>query len=53
LFFDHEILGVPMPETEISTTSPAVDQRAISNRAPAPVGVPVAITSPSFKALKV
>lgn len=45
--------SVPMPETSTSTTSPGFSHLGGSKRAPAPVGVPVEITSPGFSAAQV
>lgn len=39
-------LSVPMPSPSTSMTSPGLSQTGGSRRAPAPVGVPVAMTSP-------
>ena len=45
--------SVPMPVTSTSTTSPGLSHFGGSKRAPAPVGVPVEITSPGFSAAQV
>ncbi len=45
--------SVPMPETSTSTTSPGLSHLGGSKRAPAPVGVPVEITSPGLSAAQV
>jgi len=45
--------SVPMPETSTSTTSPGLSHLGGSNRAPAPIGVPVEITSPGLSAAQV
>lgn len=45
--------SVPMPVTSTSTTSPAFSHFGGSNRAPAPMGVPVEITSPGLSAAQV
>lgn len=46
-------LSVPIFGTLISTTSPDRKYFGGSNRAPAPVGVPVAMTSPVFNGMNV
>ena len=44
---------MPILADSTSTTSPGLSQRGGVNRAPAPVGVPVAIMSPGFRVAKV
>ena len=43
----------PTPDTSISTASPACRNFGGSKRMPAPIGVPVAITSPGSRVVKV
>ena len=50
---DVIVTGTPISGTAISTTSPDTSQRGGSKRAPAPVGVPVTITSPTFSVVKI
>ena len=45
--------SVPMPVTSTSTTSPGFSHFGGSKRAPAPIGVPVEITSPGLSAAQV
>jgi hypothetical protein len=45
--------NTPSRDDSTSTTSPGLSQRGGSKRAPAPVGVPVAIMSPGFSVAKV
>ena len=44
---------MPMPSASTSTTSPGFSQIGGSKRAPAPVGVPVTMTSPGTSVVKV
>src|SRR5207302_8819001 len=45
--------STPISGTSTSTTSPRLSQRGGVKRAPAPVGVPVAIMSPGLSVVKV
>ena len=46
------LASMPMPAASTSTLSPGTSHFGGSKKAPAPVGVPVEITSPGFSAVK-